>query len=194
MIYDKLPQDRDTVYGNSLDDTHSLAMKLMKLEQVVNNLAVEGGVGMSLRSGESVPQSTTGEDGDVYLNTSNGDFYEKENGRWNLLMNLTGPQGPAGEDGVDGQDGEQGPQGPSGEDGDSAYEIAVNNGFEGTEQEWLDSLQGPQGEQGPQGPAGEYGTDGQDGFGTQQQYNDIISRIETLEGYHSDSGSGGTTS
>src|SRR5690606_9814886 len=27
-----------------------------------------------------------------------------------------------------------------GEDGKSAYEIAVENGFEGTEQEWLDSL------------------------------------------------------
>lgn len=29
--------------------------------------------------------------------------------------------------------------------GQSAYEVAVNNGFEGTEQEWLDSLQGPPG-------------------------------------------------
>lgn len=29
--------------------------------------------------------------------------------------------------------------------GQSAYEVAVNNGFKGTEQEWLDSLQGPPG-------------------------------------------------
>ena len=35
--------------------------------------------------------------------------------------------------------------GPAGEDGKSAYEIAVENGFVGTEQEWLDSLQGADG-------------------------------------------------
>lgn len=29
--------------------------------------------------------------------------------------------------------------------GQSAYQVAVSNGFEGTEQEWLDSLQGPPG-------------------------------------------------
>lgn len=38
--------------------------------------------------------------------------------------------------------GATGPTGPSGDDGFSAYQIAVQNGFEGTEQEWLDSLGG----------------------------------------------------
>lgn len=33
-----------------------------------------------------------------------------------------------------------GPPGPQGPQGLSAYQIAVNNGFSGTEQEWLDSL------------------------------------------------------
>lgn len=33
-------------------------------------------------------------------------------------------------------------QGPPGDDGDSAYQVAVNNGFKGTEQEWLESLKG----------------------------------------------------
>ena len=42
-------------------------------------------------------------------------------------------QGAAGVDGVDGVDGI---------DGLSAYQIALDNGFVGTEQEWLDSLQG----------------------------------------------------
>jgi hypothetical protein len=31
---------------------------------------------------------------------------------------------------------------PSALDGKSAYELAVDNGFEGTEQEWLTSLKG----------------------------------------------------
>lgn len=46
--------------------------------------------------------------------------------------------------------------GSSGSDGKSAYEIAVENGFEGTEQEWLASLKGPKGD------PGKDGTDGKD--------------------------------
>ena len=37
---------------------------------------------------------------------------------------------------------DDGDDGRNGAPGASAYEIAVENGFEGTEQEWLDSLQG----------------------------------------------------
>ena len=77
--------------------------------------------------------------------------------RYNLKMTLTdgtevdagiitAPQGPAGE------------QGPQGEQGPSAYEVAVENGFEGTEEQWLESLKGgPQGPTGPTGPQGEQG-------------------------------------
>lgn len=43
---------------------------------------------------------------------------------------------------------QQSPEAPGGANGLSAYEIAVNNGFVGTEQEWLTSLVGPQGEPG----------------------------------------------
>lgn len=59
--------------------------------------------------------------------------------------------------------GGQGPQGPQ---GFSAYQIAVFNGFIGTEEEWLASLvgaqgpEGPQGEIGPQGPIGPEGPTG----------------------------------
>lgn len=42
--------------------------------------------------------------------------------------------------------------------GYSAYEVAVLNGYTGTEQEWLDSLIGPQGPQGEPGPQGIPGT------------------------------------
>ncbi len=44
-----------------------------------------------------------------------------------------------------------------GEDGKSAYQIALDNGFVGTEEEWLASLVGPQGPQGPKGDPGESG-------------------------------------
>lgn len=44
--------------------------------------------------------------------------------------------------------------GATGEGGANAYEVAVANGFVGTEAEWLESLQGEQGETGPTGPTG----------------------------------------
>ena len=53
-----------------------------------------------------------------------------------------------------------------GAQGASAYEIAVENGFVGTEAEWLASLRGPQGPQGvpgAQGPKGETGATGAQG-------------------------------
>lgn len=50
--------------------------------------------------------------------------------------------------------------GAKGEQGDSAYQVAVNNGFVGTEQEWLDSLVGADGAQGPAGDTGEQGPQG----------------------------------
>jgi hypothetical protein len=91
---------------------------------------------------------------------------------WNSLAygGIQGPQGEQGERGedgfigADGADGPPGADGPAGADGESAYQIALNNGFSGTEEQWLDSLvgadgaagvAGADGEPGPQGPAGE---------------------------------------
>ena len=65
--------------------------------------------------------------------------------------------------------------GEKGEDGKSAYEVAVEEGFVGTVEEWLASLKGedgepgqqgepgPQGAQGPQGEKGETGATGPQG-------------------------------
>lgn len=68
--------------------------------------------------------------------------------------------------------------------GQSAYEVAVTEGFVGTIDEWLATLtgepgpagpqgdpgeQGPQGDPGPQGPQGPVGPDGQDLNYTHQQ-------------------------
>ena len=49
----------------------------------------------------------------------------------------------------------------TGPEGKSAYEVAVEEGYTGTEEEWLASLVGPQGQQGIQGETGEAA-----GFGT----------------------------
>lgn len=71
-----------------------------------------------------------------------------------------GPQGPAGEEGPQGIQGVPGADGADGVDGDdgapglSAYQVALANGFVGTESAWLASLVGADGTD---------GTDGQDG-------------------------------
>lgn len=60
--------------------------------------------------------------------------------------------------------------------GYSAYEIAVQNGFVGTEQEWLDSLVGPEGDLGPEGKSA-YQVAVDNGYeGTEEQWvNDFLS-------------------
>lgn len=68
-----------------------------------------------------------------------------------------------------GNNGEQGPKGDKGDigevgnDGLSAYEIAVKNGYIGTEPEWLLSLKGDKGDTGEQGLQGIQGLQGEKG-------------------------------
>ena len=50
-----------------------------------------------------------------------------------------------------------------GDPGKSAYQIAVEHGYVGTEEEWLASLHGATGAQGPQGPQGPQGEQGVSG-------------------------------
>lgn len=56
-----------------------------------------------------------------------------------------GDDGKDGADGINGKDGVDGRDGTDGKDGLSAYEIALKNGFVGTESEWLASLRGKDG-------------------------------------------------
>lgn len=72
-------------------------------------------------------------------------------------------RGGPGSGGSGGGSGAPGPAGKDGEDGKSAYQIAVANGFTGSEQAWLASLRGPRGEKGSQGPQGDQGPAGQQG-------------------------------
>jgi hypothetical protein len=76
------------------------------------------------------------------------------------LQGAVGAQGPAGANGANGLNGADGINGANGVDGAdganglSAYEIAVTNGFVGTEAAWLLSLQGANGADGLNGANG----------------------------------------
>jgi integrin beta 8 len=76
-----------------------------------------------------------------------------------------GTPGTNGTNGTNGTDGADGTNGTDGADGDSAYQVAVNNGFVGDEAAWLASLQGSDGADGTNGTNGTNGTDGADGVG-----------------------------
>jgi hypothetical protein len=123
--------------------------KSQEVDDAIQNISVGGGAQILIDSG--APSDSLGSNGDIYIDANNGDLYgPKTNGLWGSpSANL---QGPAGVDGQDGNDGN---------DGLSAYEVAVANGFVGTEQDWLDSLVGAEG---PAGPAGQDGLDGLDGL------------------------------
>ncbi len=99
--------------------------------------------------------------------------YSDGSGYYFTITNgANGKDGADGKDGIDGKDGVDGKDGTDGKDGKSAYEIAVDNGFVGTEVEWLESLKGQDGQNGKDGSVvtgssigvdGINGKDGQNG-------------------------------
>ena len=85
------------------------------------------------------PQGTQGEAGPAGLTGPQG--IQGEQG----IAGPVGPQGEAGPQGIQGEQGIagiEGPQGPQGEQGASAYNVALANGFQGSQTDWLNSLKG----------------------------------------------------
>lgn len=75
-------------------------------------------------------------------NEEDSRLYLKGNTEWKFISDLSGAQGIQGL---------------------SAYQVAVQHGFEGTEDEWLISLKGEKGETGPKGDKGDTGEKGATG-------------------------------
>lgn len=114
----------------------------------LDNLTDLASVGPAGAPGASGPQGPQGESGS---------------------QGIAGPEGAAGAAGAQGPQGSPGIQGPpgeaaaQGEDGLSAYEIAVIQGFAGTEAQWVASLVGAPGASGAQGVPGADGAQGATG-------------------------------
>lgn len=113
------------------------------------NKPSQGTNGLNGNDGVGITKSEVNTSGELVITYSNGDS--------------TNLGKIVGKDGLDGT---------NGQNGLSAYEIAKNGGFIGTEEEWLKSLkgadgakgeQGEKGEQGIQGIQGEKGQNGKDG-------------------------------
>ena len=102
----------------------------------------------NLLSGAGAPASSTGNNGDFYIDTTNNKIYgPKTGGAWGSGTDLVGadstvagPQGPAGATGATGPQGPAGAAGAAGADGN-------------------DGATGPQGPAGPTGATGAAGAD-----------------------------------
>lgn len=104
--------------------------------------------------------------GDLYVVLADGDGYVWNGAAWANVGPIRGPKGDTGATGPQGPKGDTGATGAAGADGadgDSAYAVALANGFVGTEAQWLASLVGPQGPQGIQGAVGPQGPQGDPG-------------------------------
>lgn len=133
----------------------------------------QGPQGEAGAAGADGVDGADGADGESAYDIAVGNGFEGTELEWIAsLKGEKGDKGDTGDQGPQGLQGVQGEAGADGADGASAYDIAVDNGFEGTELEWLASLkgekgdtgdQGPQGLQGLQGLQGEAGADGADG-------------------------------
>ena len=82
----------------------------------------------SLPSEQDLPP--VGAPGDAYMIEGNLYVWQDNTNTWKNVGPIQGPQGK------------------------SAYDLAVENGFIGTMEEWIESLKGMQGPQGPEGPPG----------------------------------------
>ena len=71
-----------------------------------------------------------------------------------LTTNVKGERGEQGVAGNDGRNGTNGKDGVNGKDGLSAYQVAVQNGFVGTQSQWIASLKGAKGDDGIDGNNG----------------------------------------
>ncbi|BBI55758.1 tail fiber [Pseudomonas phage U1B] len=104
-------------------------LEVVKAVETADDLLTTTGVeqyqGVSVRSTNTV-YVLTGQDPTVDIS-------------WTAMGSFRGPQGP---EGPQGEDGEQGLPGEPGAQGKSAFQVALDNGFTGTEGEWLISLHG----------------------------------------------------
>lgn len=181
-----IPQT-EQYYYDSASKTYKPLAKDGAIPVVVVGGGMVGGNSMNFLNGAGVPAEDLGVDGDVYLDSNNGDLYKKEESTWTSIANLKGAKGDKGDTGAKGEKGDKGDVGSKGADGangKSAYQIWLDAGNTGTEQDFLASLKGVKGDtgaKGDKGDKGDTGAKGADGFGTQEQYDEIIARLEALE-------------
>ena len=158
----KLDANIETIKGKMIP-----TLTVEELRQEIAEKAVagpKGDTGLTGPQGEKGANGAPGKDGksayQVWLDNGN------HGNETDFINSLKGPKGDIGPVGLRGPQGEQGltgtagKDGKNGSDGKSAYQIWLDAGNTGTEQDFLKSLMGKDGKQGEQGPQGEKGPQG----------------------------------
>lgn len=83
------------------------------------------------RTGAGAPSNSLGVNGDLYLNSANGDVYSKASGTYSLVLNIKGPTGATGSTGATGATGLTGNTGAAGR-GISGIARTAGTGAAGT--------------------------------------------------------------
>ncbi|MGC8750737.1 MAG: hypothetical protein ACP5P5_07825, partial [Hydrotalea sp.] len=139
------------------------------VQGITGNTGATGASGASVISGSGAPSNGTGNNGDTYIDITNGNIYQKSGGIWvnsgASFMGVTGATGQTGAQGVTGATGPQGPAGVNGTNGSTGATGATgpqgatgNNGIDGAT--GATGATGQTGATGPQGATGNNGVDG----------------------------------
>ncbi len=107
--------NNNDVYLNTTTDSlfQKTANVWQRIALVKGAKGDNGSNGSIWYSGSSNPPSATGNNNDLYLNTTTDSLFQKQNNSWRSITYLKGPRGP---DGKQGPEGPKGPEGPSGPD------------------------------------------------------------------------------
>ena len=123
-------------FGLSAEDALTISKKYTE-KTIIGEGALKGNPGKDGADGKSAYQS--------WLDLGNTGTEQ------DFINSLKGANGKDGTDGANGQPGEKGDPGQDGENGKSAYDIWIELGNTGTEEDFLNSLKGEPGEKGADG-------------------------------------------
>ena len=127
--------------------------------------------GAAWLTGTGAPSTDLGKDGDLYLDVSTSDVYQKEDGAWTLITNIKGETGADGDTGDTGEAGTDGatwltgsgtPDNTLGKDGDLYLDTSTSDVYQKEDGTWtlITNIKGETGADGDTGDTGEAGTDG----------------------------------
>ena len=146
----------------------------------VGKNGANGKDGKSILTGTTAPSNANGNSGDVYINSSTGDLYNKDGNQWKFIGNVKGAKGDtgvAGKDGATGKNGANGKDGSSlttsgtdpvatsGKNGDTHINTLTGDLFTKINNTWIKtgSVKGPKGDKGDTGATGGGSGSGQAG-------------------------------
>lgn len=153
--------------ANNIENVNGKVISTITIDELRKEIASSGSTSVPGPPGPVGPQGPKGDKGDTGSQGPMGPAGPKGD---------QGPIGPRGETGLSGKDGSVGPVGPKGDRGDtgpagkdgsnglSAYQVWLNSGHSGTEDDFFNYLKGSKGDRGPVGPKGVDGEEGPQGI------------------------------